>query len=111
MEMILANRGCSVPWLAIPDLAVVARSALHSRQIKDRMYMPWIAPELVTSDGFRDLPVWILTGKRLGVILGCRASEKPYFSLIYQGVGLAGFEPTTPCPPGKCATRLRYSPL
>ena len=26
-------------------------------------------------------------------------------------VGLAGFEPTTPCPPGKCATRLRYSPL
>jgi N-acetyl-gamma-glutamyl-phosphate reductase len=25
-------------------------------------------------------------------------------------VGLAGFEPTTPCPPGKCATRLRYSP-
>lgn len=32
----------------------------------------------------------------------------------YEGgfvvVGLAGFEPTTPCPPGKCATRLRYSP-
>ena len=27
-----------------------------------------------------------------------------------QMVGLAGFEPTTPCPPGKCATRLRYSP-
>ena len=26
-------------------------------------------------------------------------------------VGLAGFEPTTPCPPGKCATRLRYSPF
>ena len=26
-------------------------------------------------------------------------------------VGLAGFEPTTPCPPGKYATRLRYSPL
>ena len=26
-------------------------------------------------------------------------------------VGLAGFEPTTPCPPGRCATRLRYSPF
>ena len=25
-------------------------------------------------------------------------------------VGLAGFEPTTPSPPVKCATRLRYSP-
>ena len=28
-----------------------------------------------------------------------------------QMVGLAGFEPTTPCPPGRCATRLRYSPF
>lgn len=26
-------------------------------------------------------------------------------------VGLAGFEPTTPYPPGRCATRLRYSPF
>jgi len=26
-------------------------------------------------------------------------------------VGLAGFEPATPCPPDKCATKLRYSPL
>ena len=25
-------------------------------------------------------------------------------------VGTAGFEPTTLCPPGKCATRLRYAP-
>src|SRR5687768_3983074 len=25
-------------------------------------------------------------------------------------VGAAGFEPTTPCPPGRCATRLRYAP-
>ena len=26
------------------------------------------------------------------------------------GVGLTGFEPATPCPPDKCATKLRYSP-
>ena len=26
-------------------------------------------------------------------------------------VGAAGFEPTTPCPPGRCATRLRYAPI
>lgn len=26
-------------------------------------------------------------------------------------VGIAGFEPTTTCPPDKCATRLRYTPL
>ena len=25
-------------------------------------------------------------------------------------VGAAGFEPTTLCPPDKCATRLRYTP-
>lgn len=25
-------------------------------------------------------------------------------------VGTAGFEPTTPCTPSKCATRLRYVP-
>jgi hypothetical protein len=25
-------------------------------------------------------------------------------------VGAAGFEPTTLCPPDKCATRLRYAP-
>ena len=25
-------------------------------------------------------------------------------------VGVAGFEPTTLCPPDKCATRLRYTP-
>ena len=26
-------------------------------------------------------------------------------------VGVAGFEPTTTCPPDKCATRLRYTPI
>ena len=26
-------------------------------------------------------------------------------------VGVAGFEPTTTCPPDKCATRLRYTPM
>jgi hypothetical protein len=25
-------------------------------------------------------------------------------------VGMAGFEPTTTCPPDKCATKLRYIP-
>ena len=25
-------------------------------------------------------------------------------------VGTAGFEPTTPCPPGRCATKLRHAP-
>jgi hypothetical protein len=25
-------------------------------------------------------------------------------------VGAAGFEPTTPCTPSKCATRLRHAP-
>jgi hypothetical protein len=25
-------------------------------------------------------------------------------------VGTTGFEPATPCPPDKCATKLRYAP-
>ena len=29
---------------------------------------------------------------------------------LFRPVGAAGFEPTTPCPPDKCATRLRYAP-
>jgi hypothetical protein len=34
-----------------------------------------------------------------------------YFSsLIVLLVGTAGFEPATPCPPDKYATRLRYAP-
>lgn len=31
--------------------------------------------------------------------------------LPVEMVGIAGFEPTTTCPPDKCATRLRYTPL
>src|SRR5690606_16603771 len=29
---------------------------------------------------------------------------------LEEMVGVAGFEPTTLCPPDKCATRLRYTP-
>lgn len=31
-------------------------------------------------------------------------------NLSLRMVGTAGFEPTTLCPPGRCATRLRYAP-
>lgn len=31
--------------------------------------------------------------------------------LLPTMVGTAGFEPTTLCPPGRCATRLRYAPM
>ena len=30
--------------------------------------------------------------------------------IVVKLVGAAGFEPTTPCPPDKCATGLRYAP-
>ena len=29
---------------------------------------------------------------------------------LNQLVGTTGFEPATPCPPDKCATKLRYAP-
>ena len=30
--------------------------------------------------------------------------------LTFELVGAIGFEPTTPCAQGRCATRLRYAP-
>ena len=30
---------------------------------------------------------------------------------ILQMVGATGFEPTTPCAQGRCATKLRYAPI
>ncbi len=32
------------------------------------------------------------------------------YDRLIQLVGTIGFEPTTPCPPDKCATKLRYAP-
>ena len=37
-------------------------------------------------------------------------SRAPLPTLEQKMVGAAGFEPTTLCPPGRCATRLRYAP-
>ena len=34
----------------------------------------------------------------------------PRKSLSLKLVGAIGFEPTTPCAQGRCATRLRYAP-
>jgi hypothetical protein len=34
--------------------------------------------------------------------------QQPFDSRIL--VGAIGFEPTTPCAQGRCATRLRYAP-
>ena len=39
-----------------------------------------------------------------------RHREVPSLLLHLELVGAAGFEPTTLCPPGRCATRLRYAP-
>ena len=79
---------------------------------------PWIKPDLAMQQIFHsrvdvagDLDSRSAKGFSHPKLLGCRLCAKPYFPLINQVVGLAGFEPTTPCPPGKCATRLRYSPL
>ena len=35
------------------------------------------------------------------------------YQMSYAGkvVGVAGFEPTTTCAQGRCATRLRYTPI
>ena len=30
---------------------------------------------------------------------------------IFKMVGATGFEPTTPCAQGRCATKLRYAPI
>ena len=55
-------------------------------------------------------PSHLLAGRGLAVESHQRGSSSQLFD-NQKVVGLAGFEPTTPCPPGRCATRLRYSPL
>jgi hypothetical protein len=40
----------------------------------------------------------------------CRNYVDLLIVLSYVLVGTAGFEPATPCPPDKYATRLRYAP-
>lgn len=35
-----------------------------------------------------------------------QAELYPYFLMV----GMAGFGPATPCPPDRCATRLRHIP-
>src|SRR5574340_152201 len=39
-----------------------------------------------------------------------KSAQWALFHVHTQLVGAAGFEPTTLCPPGRCATRLRYAP-
>ena len=45
--------------------------------------------------------------------LQCKNAQQRLFPLlsVFLFLGQAGFEPTTPCTPCKCATRLRYCPL
>ncbi len=53
-----------------------------------------------------------------GLSGSARATQQKAAPITPQGdleggfklVGAAGFEPTTPCPPDKCATGLRYAP-
>jgi hypothetical protein len=62
-----------------------------------------------------------MTGRKIKLSL----LAKPKSTLFYENlnfhnlttskllillVGTAGFEPATPCPPDKCATRLRHAP-
>ena len=41
---------------------------------------------------------------------GGHGVTKSILYIVLDMVGAAGFEPTTPSPPVKCATRLRYAP-
>ena len=40
----------------------------------------------------------------------CELELAPYSLRLLKLVGAIGFEPTTPCAQGRCATRLRYAP-
>ena len=52
----------------------------------------------------------------MDVLFSCFSFKKiaalfgSYFLGIFKMVGAKGFEPSTPCPPDKCATRLRHAP-
>src|SRR5579863_2441392 len=75
------------------------------------------------------IPLWTRVGLKEAkgasatefVIRGCEskhcdedsaidAPSQPRNYLVLKLVGAIGFEPTTPCAQGRCATRLRYAP-
>ncbi len=51
-------------------------------------------------------PGQFTNGPANGVMCGSGKTAKP----LKVMVGVAGLEPTTPCPPDRCATGLRYTP-
>jgi len=60
-------------------------------------------------------PGRVIGHKKAGLIAGffcfCFCFRYCTFAAAFELVGVAGFEPTTTCPPGKCATKLRYTPI
>ena len=62
---------------------------------------------------FVNLRKWLFFGfQHLNSRKCLETKEKVAFSDdLCLVVGVAGFEPTTTCPPDKCATRLRYAPI
>ena len=66
-----------------------------------------------------------MTGRKIKLSLLAKAKNILFYERFYENlnlnnlttpkslillVGTAGFEPATPCPPDKCATRLRHAP-
>lgn len=58
----------------------------------------------------------IASGAGVTAHLHCKELQQLVIAVIshyifFLFVGVAGFEPTTPSTPRKCATRLRYTPM
>ncbi len=66
-----------------------------------------------------------MTGRKIKLSLLAKPKSTLFYERFYENlnfhnlttskllillVGTAGFEPATPCPPDKCATRLRHAP-
>ena len=98
---------------------------IHPRQPPDRLLverhrrarLPRAVAQRAKFGDFRLYPGSIhgFVYARVTAISGLQAGSCSYRAasqtrMIGKMVGAAGFEPTTPSPPVKCATRLRYAP-
>jgi hypothetical protein len=89
-------------------------TAAGSGRLKPRRKSTYKLRPAVQTSGASS-PAWRHTAKFSGYWQ--RQKQKPPIKVAseqltrwFQLVGATGFEPATTCPPGKCATRLRYAP-
>ena len=98
------KKNSPIYWKVVSPFCLRAKAMLNSRKAIQVLCRSSIFTQLVPAQ--TELPFWYSA---------CMKRDSPVASLWrnrseLKMVGVAGFEPTTPRPPGVCATGLRHTP-